>query len=281
MSALFAGQALPSVLAPVLMDARIWRASSLGRSNSPCVPSGFAALDAELPGGGWPTQMLSEILLHHSTCAEWRLLGPSLRSLLTPPPLARTGRMGARKAMPTQPLRQMLLINPPQMPHLPGLLGFGIQPQQLIWISPPDARQTLWVLEQAIKANAAAVVLAWLPQAQSVQIRRLQAAALVSQAPVFVFRPWQVRQQSSAAPLRVLLQIDSDWSLRVHVLKRRGPAHVGWLSLPSIPARLGDMLVPRVLQARLRSHLPTKLATREFEHEQTTLAGAAVLAEQP
>jgi error-prone DNA polymerase len=32
----------------------IWRGNQLGTVSVPSLPTGFAALDAELPGGGWP-----------------------------------------------------------------------------------------------------------------------------------------------------------------------------------------------------------------------------------
>ena len=40
--------------------------------------SGFAALDAELPDGGWPRRVLSELLLPHPGVGEIRLLAPPL-----------------------------------------------------------------------------------------------------------------------------------------------------------------------------------------------------------
>ncbi|MBV8471166.1 MAG: translesion DNA synthesis-associated protein ImuA [Burkholderiaceae bacterium] len=249
-------------LAPLLQDPRLWRATSLGECKLPTLSSGFPLLDAELPGGGWPTHMLSEILLPHLACAEWRLLGPALRPLL----------QGASA-------RQLLLVNPPHMPHLPGLQAYGITPQQLVWIAPDQPQQILWALEQAIKANSAAAVLAWLPQASANQIRRLQAMSTASQAPVFVFRPRAAYQQSSAAPLRLMLAIGDDWQLRVHLLKRRGPAHTGWLQLPALPPQLAEHLSARQLRSpAMPRHANTPHAPHEMEdlaHEHPALARPA------
>lgn len=235
------------------LQAQVWRASSLGSCASPGLASGFAALDAELPGGGWPTRALSEILTPLWGVLEWRLLAPALRPLLAaPPPRAVPGRgRGKRVATtatsPPPERRSLLLINPPRTPHLPGLAALGLPPQQLVWIAAEKPQQQLWATEQAIKADAAAAVLAWLPQARPEQIRRLQACALGSAAPVFLLRPWTARQQSSAAPLRVLVTPGTAWTLAVHLLKRRGPAHEGWLNLPSIPSELAAVLTPRML----------------------------------
>ncbi|MDY0743056.1 translesion DNA synthesis-associated protein ImuA [Paucibacter sp. R3-3] len=213
--------------APEELHAQVWRASSLGGSASACVPSGFAALDAELPGGGWPTRGLSEILLPRPAVLEWRLLAPALRGAGTSKPL--------------------LLINPPLVPHLAGLQACGLPPQQLVWIRAETPQQQLWAAEQAIKSNAAAAVLAWLPQARPEQIRRLQTHALSTEAPVFVFRPLQqARRQSSAAPLR--LAVDAvDWALQLRILKRRGPVFDGVLNLPALPTDLARVMTPRML----------------------------------
>jgi protein ImuA len=262
----------------------LWRGSELARSTSPCHSSGFTALDAELPGGGWPTQQLSEILLARPGACEWRLLGPALRGLLVGSPAAapqaRPGKRG-RSGPAASPAarRPLLLINPPLPPHLPGLAGHGISAAQLVWIAPGNAAHALWAAEQAIKADAAAAVLAWLPEARPEQIRRLQAAALGARAPVFVLRPAAIAQpQSSAAPLRLLLEPGPDWTLRVRLLKRRGPMHEGWLTLPSLPAGLGRILAPRLLQPAIpplaTGPRPNEPAP-ELPHEQAALARAA------
>ena len=255
----------------------LWRGSELARSTSPCHSSGFAALDAELPGGGWPTQQLSEILLARPGACEWRLLGPALHGLLVGSPAAapqaRPGKRGrSGPAASPSARRPLLLINPPLPPHLPGLAGHGISAAQLVWIAPGNAAHALWAAEQAIKADAAAAVLVWLPEARPEQIRRLQAAALGARAPVFVLRPAAIAQpQSSAAPLRLLLEPGPDWTLRVRLLKRRGPMHEGWLTLPSLPAGLGRILAPRLLQPALPAPSPSP----ELPHEQAALARAA------
>ncbi|MEJ6001006.1 recombinase RecA [Paucibacter soli] len=253
--------------AALLADARLWRATSLGASANPCIASGFAALDAQLPGGGWPTRMLSEILQPQAGLCEWRLLGPALGRLLlqqqqqqqAPQPTRRRPATPAPAARPP-----LLLVNPPQQPHLPGLRAHGIAPQQLVWVAPANALQALWATEQAIKANAAGAVLAWLPEAGPAQIRRLQAAALGSAAPVFLFRPLAVQAQSSAAPLRLILKPGADWSLELLILKRRGPAHAQALRLDALPAELAGLLAPR----HLRPATPVT-APKEPHHEPT------------
>ncbi len=276
-----AAAAANSARLDALLRAQVWRASSLGTSHSACVGSGFATLDAELPGGGWPTQSLSEILSDSVATLEWRLLAPALRLLLAgdtrdaggarqQAPLngaRKAGRrparaMATRPERPARPERPLLLINPPLTPHLPGLQRAGLPPQRLIWIAPETPAQQLWALEQAIKANASAAILAWLPRAAPEQIRRLQSCAQVMDAPIFLFRPLALQTQSSAAPLRLCVSTGPGWTLQVQILKRRGPVHEGILSLPALPPDLAQVLTPRMLNLALpRVTTPAPLPT--------------------
>src|SRR5690606_5787225 len=64
---------------PAAVAAALWRGDQLGSPVSAVWPSGFAGLDAHLPGGGWPGHAVTEILSPFSGTLEWRLLGPLLR----------------------------------------------------------------------------------------------------------------------------------------------------------------------------------------------------------
>lgn len=191
--------------------------------------SGFAALDAELPGGGWPCRSLTEVLQPQPTVAEWRLLAPALR---------RTVAAG----------QHVVVISPPKSPHLPGLQRIGLDERHLVWIQAETPSERLWVTEQMIKANAAGVVVAWLPQARQEQIRRLQICAQACEGPVFLCRPVAAEHEPSAAPLRLTLRFTPDWSLHVHLVKRKGPVHEGVIELPSVPGGLESILTPRLRQ---------------------------------
>ena len=60
--------AAPSAaLDAVLLHHPVWRGGALAQAAPQAVPTGFAGLDRELPGGGWPAGALTEIL-----CAERR-----------------------------------------------------------------------------------------------------------------------------------------------------------------------------------------------------------------
>jgi protein ImuA len=220
------GAHAPLRLAPHIAEA-VWRGDALGHQVVESVSSGWPALDAELPGGGWPRRAVTEILAAQPSVIEWRLLSPSL---------ARVMQAGG----------QVVVIGPPRHPHLPGLQHMGLSECQFIWIQADAPAERLWTTEQLIKSNAAGAVIAWLPKARPEQLRRLQVCALGCDGPVFLCRPEAARHESSAAPLRVQAQSTQDWHLDVQILKRRGPSSSQPLSLPSVPGGLTSVLTPRM-----------------------------------
>lgn len=227
------GRALPSAV-----EAAVWRGSELGQvGDTDVCPSGWPALDAELPGGGWPTRSICEVLTAQPSVLEWRLLAPALKAVV-----AKGG--------------QVVLVGPPRVPHLPGLVHEGLDERQLVWVQADKPAERLWVTEQLIKADAAGAVLAWLPQARQDQLRRLQVCAAGCAGLVFLCRPAAARHEASAAPLRVQASVTLDWELDVEVFKRRGPVHGKPLRLASVPGGLSAILTPRLRQ-------PSRLISRE------------------
>ena len=221
------GDALPRHVA-----AAIWRGDELGSPITSVVSSGFHALDAELPGQGWPCRSLTEVLQAQPSVAEWRLLAPALRH---------TVGLG----------QDVVVVGPPKHPHLPGLRHMGLDERRLVWIQSEAPAERLWVTEQLIKANAGGALVAWLPQARQEQIRRLQVCAQHWDGLIFLCRPAAAEHEPSAAPLRVQLRFGMDWELHVHVLKRKGPTHEGMVNLRSVPGGLDAILTPRLQQPSL------------------------------
>lgn len=221
----------PLRLAPHIAEA-VWRGDALGQQVVQAVASGWDALDAELPGGGWPRRSVTEILAAQPSVIEWRLLAPSLAGVV-------------------QAGGQVVVIGPPRHPHLPGLQHMGLSERQFVWIQADAPAERLWTTEQLIKSNAAGAVIAWLPKVRPEQLRRLQVCALACDGPVFLCRPEAARHESSAAPLRVQAQSGQNWHLDVHILKRRGPPHEQPLSLPSVPGGLTSVLTPRMRRPAL------------------------------
>ena len=222
---------------PEIAVAGVWRGAEIGRQSWAVVPTGWAQLDRELPGGGWPSRAITEVLTPQPATAEWRLLGPALRQVA-----ARGG--------------SIIVVAPPREPYLPGLQQAGLDERGFVWIEAQTLAERLWATEQLIKANACGAIVAWLEQARAEQIRRLQVCAVACEALVFLCRPQAAREQSSAAPLRVHASPDPDWALRLYILKRRGPTLDGALTLASVPAGLAGLLTPRLRH-------PSRLFSRE------------------
>lgn len=214
---------------PAAVSAALWRGDQLGSPVATVHPSGFDALDAELPGGGWPGHNLTEILSPQSATLEWRLLGPALQ---------RVCAAGG----------SVVVVGPPRAPHLPGLQQAGLDERHLVWVQADTPAERLWAAEQLVKANSGGALVVWLPQVRPEQVRRLQVLAAGHAGPVFLCRPSTAAQESSAAPLRVLARVGADWTLQLDVLKRRGPPLVATLQLPSVPAGLQAILTPRLRQ---------------------------------
>jgi protein ImuA len=181
----------------------VWRGTELARQTQATLPSGHAALDAELPGGGWPLGQLSEILQAQSGLHEWRLLLPALQQATQRGPL--------------------VLVGAPHLPHLPVLAALGIAPERVLRIEARSPAERLWAAEQALRCKELGALLAWLPQVRSEQLRRLQLGGQSSQALLFALRPLDAQRESSPAPLRLAVESGEGTQLTVQLIKRRGP----------------------------------------------------------
>lgn len=200
----------------------IWRADELARQLAGVIATGHAALDAQLPAGGWPVGAIVELLQAQSGQSEWRLLLPGLIRTAAGP---------------------VVLVSPPHVPFGPGLAGQGLNPQRLLCITTTTPAARLWATEQALRCKEVVAVLAWLPQARTDQLRRLQIAAAEHAKLLFVMRPAQAQAESSPAVLRLLLGLEagSD-ALELRILKRRGPPLAQPLVLHARAARLSALL---------------------------------------
>ena len=82
---------MKAALAELLHNPLLWQGDRLARAED-AVASGFAALDRELPGGGWPQASLAELLLDHEGIGELRLVLPALKRLVRAESIARAKR---------------------------------------------------------------------------------------------------------------------------------------------------------------------------------------------
>jgi protein ImuA len=184
--------------------------------------SGFPSLDAQLPGGGWPLGALTELLQLQSGCGEWGLLLPALGSLF--PAAGLSGAVCAQKGEFSKSA-VLALVGAPHVPLGPALQARGLDAQRLLWVRAQAPAARAWACEQALRCADVAAVLAWLPQVRSDALRRLHLAAHDHGKLLWVLRPAQARQESSPAPLRLLLAraAATGQEVSLTVLKRRGP----------------------------------------------------------
>lgn len=228
-----------ATLAEILQRQAVWRGGAAPATSAapgtPAVPTGYAGLDAELPGGGWPVGGLAEVLCHTEGIGELQIVLPALAALTA---------AGHRVAW----------LAPPHLPYAPALRSAGVRLAQLTVIRAPGRRDALWAAEQALRARSFHALLLWLPRAGYPELRRLAVAAQAGPGFALAFRPPETACESSPAVLRLVLE-PNEGRLAVHILKRRGapveaplpvaierpfvkrPAHaLGRTPFPAVPA---------------------------------------------
>ena len=234
-----------SQLAQLTQLAHVWRAGELGAACSATISTGYAALSRVLPGGGWPCGAMTEVLQAQPGQHEWGLVAPALGAL--------------QAASPTS---WVVLVGAPYCPFGPALGARQLNMQRLLAVNAKnDAPAMLWATREALQCADVGAVLAWLPDARSAHLRRLQIAALTHNKLLFVFRPLHAQQDSSPAPLRLRLigvaQAGAEYNLQIEVFKRRGPLVAAPVLIDTRPPRLAELLAA----SRERAH------QHETEHE--------------
>jgi hypothetical protein len=169
------------------------------------LPSGFAELDAHLPGGGWPNGAVAELMSDAVGIGELGLLLPALSNL-------------------TRAGRYIAWIAPPYMPYAPALAQRGLSLERVLLIRTSTLQQTLWATEQALRCPAIGAVLSWPAYIIDRNVRRLQLAAEAGGSVGFLYRPPAAALESSPAALRLRLHVPPDGcsSLIVEIQKSRG-----------------------------------------------------------
>jgi hypothetical protein len=115
----------------------------------PRIPTGFPALDALL-GGGWPTGVLTELLVSRHGSGELGLLSPALARLTA----AGTTTRGTHA-------RWVMLIAPPWIPYAPGLHWQGLALDRVLMVRVRQPPEALWVMDETLRSGACAGVIAW------------------------------------------------------------------------------------------------------------------------
>ncbi len=203
----------------LLQHPHIWRGNRTATAPPPqqqAISSGFAALDAALPDGGWPQGAITEILHIHHGLGELSLVIPAIAAL---------NRHGAHAAW----------IAPPFLPYAPALHNRGLSLTHNLLITPDNEADSLWALEQTLRNGACAAVLGWVSSPSTTQLRRLQLAAESGATSAFLFRPRTAVRQASPAALRIAFSQEQQ-HYRLDIIKCRGRFFREPLFIP-IPAR--------------------------------------------
>jgi cell division inhibitor SulA/protein ImuA len=197
----------PSSLADILADARVWKLKDASAAPPrPVWSTGNGSLDARLPGGGWPTASLVEVLIDDTGLGEVQLFLPALVEC-------------QRQVEGAAPW--LVWIAPPHEPYAPALAQQGIELARLLVVRPATATEALWAAEQALSSGVCAAVLLWLNGTDDRWLRRLKLAAEAGGALGVLFRPERHRFESSPAGLR-LLMTRGGREARIELLKVQG-----------------------------------------------------------
>lgn len=205
----------------------LWRGTQLARGVGKTVDTGYAALSAELPGGGWPVGSLVELLVQQPGVGEIRLLQPALSTVIK---------------------RPVALI---QAPHVPNALAFsylGLPAEKLMRIRAPKTADALWSAEQILRAGSCGALLFWQQHIRADALRRLHLAAQSTETLFVLVRPLASAADASPAALRLGLR-PAAGGLIVDILKRKGPARNETLSVSLQPSPI--LLSP---YGRVRRH---------------------------
>lgn len=206
--------AAPPAIPQVVHDLRT-QIERIERSTHPrregVTPSGFPALDALLPGGGFTG----------GTLVEWIGAGQGGLTLALLIAARLTHGLGGSRAI--------ALVG--DRIHPPAAAALGVPLERTIVVRPPDARMNLWAWEQSLRCDGIAVTLGRLSEANETVMRRLQQAAAAGGGIGFVVRDKDCQTATMWADLRLRVRPVPEaeqpgwgegWRLRVELLRVRG-----------------------------------------------------------
>ncbi|MCH8149421.1 MAG: hypothetical protein IH987_15805 [Planctomycetes bacterium] len=209
-----------------LEDYRRRRAKQAGWARR-FVPTGLAALDAALPHGGLPCGAVTEILADDvgvgsmtlalriagrcvGMVGDDRVLGTGLddstgklRLPMPPGKISPTGAAGPSAPGPARAdqddRRYLVVVDTGNDFYPPAARQHGIELDRLIVVRVRRREEAFWVVDQALRCRAVAVVIAALPQLDDRQSRRLQLAAESTGGIGLILRSARRRTKSFAA----------------------------------------------------------------------------------
>jgi protein ImuA len=203
-----------AIFHPEEVHPSLWRASQLAGGSMRTIDTGYAALSAELPGGGWPLGALVDLLIQQPGVGEIRLLRPALAALAK---------------------RPLALLQPPHLPNAPAFAFLGVPLEQLIQVRASKTADALWSAEQILRAGTCGALLLWASYVPTASLRRLHLAAQSSETFFVMMRPLAAAQDASPALLRLAVRSEGN-GISVDIVKRRGPARAEPVSIPLQPS---------------------------------------------
>lgn len=212
-------------LASFLSRRDIWRGRE-PQATTPTVASGHHALDAALPGAGWPLGALTEICSEHAGLGELSLLLPALARLaaqdrwlgFVAPPYPLYAPALAQAGLP---LARCLVVTPEKTGKTEKAGSEYFLPKGKRYSDPAFSDPVFsssWAAEQLLRGGACAAVLLWSGEDDAQVLRRLQLAAEAGGALAVLYRPLQAAQRVSPAALRLRVGADR----RAEIFKCRG-----------------------------------------------------------
>ncbi len=192
------------------MPHALWRADQVLVQHAATVSSGHILLDDSLPGRGWPSAVLTELLLQQNGIGEMQLLRPALQAVAA---------------------RRIVLVQPPHLPHIAAWSNWDLPPERLLWIKAASNADALWSAEQVLRNGGCGALLLWQTQARPESLRRLHLAAQDTDMLFWTMRPLACAQDTSPSPLRLGLR-PAMRGIRIDIVKQRGARREDPLFLP-------------------------------------------------
>jgi protein ImuA len=202
----------------------VFRIGEIGTiAQAQTLPTGFAALDRELAGSGWPQPGLAELLCDDVGIGELSLLLPAHAGLSDAHNLSAKGMLWVTPSN-WPPSHSPTPSHFPYLPYAPALAQSSVDLKQLIIVKAAQLQEALWAAEQGLLSGSMGIVSVWLPdqQPQDVALRRLSQAANSSNALCVLMRPLDAAKRPSPAQLRIALHATAKGELELQLLKRRG-----------------------------------------------------------
>jgi protein ImuA len=187
----------------------------------PVAPLGDDGIDAALPGGGLALAAVHEVA------------GTAAAGFTA----ALAGRVAAARAGLVVWCQHRRRVRDEGVLHGPGLAAFGLDPARVLVVDGDRDDASLWAMEEALRASAAAVVVGEVERVDLFRTRRLQLAAETGGAAGLLLRPVDPVLEPSAAVTR--------WRVRPRLVPSPWPGELGplawsaalWRAKGAVPAR--------------------------------------------